>query len=311
MRLTVVANPDNRRVRLFAAAAPAGRAGRPRGWCRGAMWRPGSRWRSTRTTGCASTRRARTPRSTGCCGAPPGRHAHGEIVGLAAWYRGFADALDRVAVAVDAAGARLLTDPAEILAMFDKRACHARLTAAGVAVAPALPGIAGYARPAPGHGRGRLAPGLRQARARLVGLRRAGAAPSGDRRCGPTPRSSWSGPVEPAVQLAAGAPLPRRGRRGDHCGHTRPGRPARRAVVPQGGLDGRVVDLRVVVVAGRPTHVVVRGSRSPMTNLHLGGVRGDLDAVRRGGRDAVRRRPGHVRRGRGLLPGQPARSAST
>jgi hypothetical protein len=46
-------------------------------------------------------------------------------------------------------------------------------------------------------------------------------------------------------------------------------------------LDARVVDLRVVVVAGRPTHLVVRASRSPMTNLHLGGARGDLDALRR------------------------------
>jgi len=49
---------------------------------------------------------------------------------------------------------------------------------------------------------------------------------------------------------------------------------------PKAGLAGRVVDLRVLVVAGRPTHVVVRASRTPMTNLHLGGQRGALDAVR-------------------------------
>jgi len=35
-----------------------------------------------------------------------------------------------------------------------------------------------------------------------------------------------------------------------------------------------------VVVAGRATHAVVRTSRHPMTNLHLGGTRGDLDAAR-------------------------------
>lgn len=30
---------------------------------------------------------------------------------------------------------------------------------------------------------------------------------------------------------------------------------------------------------GTPTHAVVRAGRGPMTNLHLGGVRGDLGAV--------------------------------
>ncbi|GAA4895731.1 STM4014 family protein [Streptomyces coeruleoprunus] len=48
---------------------------------------------------------------------------------------------------------------------------------------------------------------------------------------------------------------------------------------PKASQGGRVTDLRVVVVAGRATHAVVRTSRSPMTNLHLGGRRGDLAAV--------------------------------
>jgi hypothetical protein len=49
---------------------------------------------------------------------------------------------------------------------------------------------------------------------------------------------------------------------------------------PKAGHNGRTVDLRVVCVAGRPTHVVVRASRHPMTNLHLGAARGDTAAVR-------------------------------
>lgn len=51
--------------------------------------------------------------------------------------------------------------------------------------------------------------------------------------------------------------------------------------VPKAGLDGRCFDLRVVVVAGKSRHVVVRTARSPFTNLNLGNRRGDLDAVRR------------------------------
>jgi hypothetical protein len=50
--------------------------------------------------------------------------------------------------------------------------------------------------------------------------------------------------------------------------------------VPKAGLDGRTYDLRVVVIAGTPTHAVARTSQTPITNLHLGGQRGDLAAVR-------------------------------
>jgi hypothetical protein len=49
---------------------------------------------------------------------------------------------------------------------------------------------------------------------------------------------------------------------------------------PKAGHDGRVFDLRVVVIAGRAGHVVARTSRTPLTNLHLGNARGDLAALR-------------------------------
>lgn len=54
--------------------------------------------------------------------------------------------------------------------------------------------------------------------------------------------------------------------------------------------DGRF-DLRVLVVAGKARHCVVRQSQHPMTNLHLGNDRGDLAQVRellgQGGFDAA------------------------
>ncbi|MZE50135.1 hypothetical protein GTY86_16255, partial [Streptomyces sp. SID5770] len=50
--------------------------------------------------------------------------------------------------------------------------------------------------------------------------------------------------------------------------------------LPKAVQDGRAADLRVVVIDGRATHAVLRTSRSPLTNLHLGGARGDLDAAR-------------------------------
>ncbi|MBH0776048.1 STM4014 family protein [Nocardia sp. NEAU-351] len=50
--------------------------------------------------------------------------------------------------------------------------------------------------------------------------------------------------------------------------------------IPKVSQAGRSADLRVVVIGGRATHVVVRTSRAPLTNLHLGGARGDLEVFR-------------------------------
>ncbi|MBL8813688.1 MAG: STM4014 family protein [Planctomycetaceae bacterium] len=50
--------------------------------------------------------------------------------------------------------------------------------------------------------------------------------------------------------------------------------------IPKAGFAGRTFDLRVLVVAGQTRHTVVRTSVTPMTNLHLGNARGDLDALR-------------------------------
>ena len=57
-----------------------------------------------------------------------------------------------------------------------------------------------------------------------------------------------------------------------------------RAVVedwlPKAQWNGKSFDLRVVVIGGRAAQVLVRSSRGPFTNLHLGNERGDWDAVR-------------------------------
>lgn len=47
--------------------------------------------------------------------------------------------------------------------------------------------------------------------------------------------------------------------------------------LPKASLGRRVCDLRLLVIAGEPRHAVVRTSRSPITNLHLGNRRGDID----------------------------------
>src|SRR4051794_10041169 len=134
MRLTVVANPDNRRFALFAAAVRAA------GWADPAVvpWRDVAAGAPVRIEA-GSWVRIESPGEDGEVdrllrgAAEPA--AHGEIVGAGGWYRGLARALERIA----ATGAVLLNDPAEILTLFDKRRCHARLTAAGVPVPAGLP----------------------------------------------------------------------------------------------------------------------------------------------------------------------------
>lgn len=62
--------------------------------------------------------------------------------------------------------------------------------------------------------------------------------------------------------------------------------------LPKASLgNGTIFDLRVLVIAGEPCHLVVREGRGPMTNLHLGNRRGDpsrvLDRLGTAGIDAL------------------------
>jgi hypothetical protein len=43
--------------------------------------------------------------------------------------------------------------------------------------------------------------------------------------------------------------------------------------------EGVCGDLRILVIAGQARHTVLRTSRSPFTNLHLGNKRGDLESL--------------------------------
>ncbi len=50
--------------------------------------------------------------------------------------------------------------------------------------------------------------------------------------------------------------------------------------IPKASAQGGTFDLRLVCIDGECGHRVMRLSRSPMTNLHLGNARGDLAALR-------------------------------
>ncbi|MFD4779026.1 STM4014 family protein, partial [Streptomyces sp. NPDC058427] len=207
------------------------------------------------------------------------------VEGSAIWYARFTSAVRDVARAAATAGAVLLDDPGDIPVLFDKRLCHGVLDAAGVPVpasatsGPAAPPVRGWADVRalmadhrmprifvkPAHGSS--ASGVMAVETAGPGRVRATTSverdPSGRlynslrvRRC----------TTEREVAAITDALAPD----GLHIERW----------LPKASQRGRVADLRVVVVDGRATHAVVRTSRSPMTNLHLGGARGDLAEAR-------------------------------
>jgi hypothetical protein len=171
---------------------------------------------------------------------------------------------------------RPITPLAEIAALFDKRICHARYAAAGVAVAPALP---------PASTMDELLAHMRQADVDRVFVKlHCGSSASGLGvfRLQPTPRlmttirataTGWFNSlrvnrVTDSDQIRAILdPLLGMGAHVEQ--HIRTAR-----------LDGAFFDLRVLAIAGTPRFFVVRQSRHPITNLHLGGWRGSLEALR-------------------------------
>ena len=209
----------------------------------------------------------------------------GRILWPRQWFLGFRAALRALARQLAlAAPHRLLNDTADVAVMFDKRACHGRLSAAaGVAVPPALPPVGGFDD---------LLARMHDAGWRRVFVKLAHG-------------SSGSGvvayQVSPAGQHQAVTTVEMVRRAGELCLynsrrlHTyRDPREVKALIdalarhrvhveqwVPKAGIDGRTFDLRVVVVAGRAGHVVVRLSRSPITNLHLLNDRAGPTAVRR------------------------------
>ncbi|MDG6102796.1 STM4014 family protein [Dactylosporangium aurantiacum] len=219
--------------------------------------------------------------------------AHGEIVGLAAWHRGLVAAARRV----EARGVPLLTAVDELDVMFDKRRCHALLRSRGVAVPEAYTADGyeeirergrqrGWRRVfvKPPHGSsasGVVALAFGGERGRVSAY--TSAVLDGGRLFNELRVRHYTDErtiAEIIDRLAAeGRPAASGGEYASGGDYATGGLHVERWLA-KASHDGLVFDLRVLVVAGRVSHVVVRTGRSPMTNLHLGNARGDLAGVR-------------------------------
>ncbi|MER5965773.1 STM4014 family protein [Streptomyces sp. NPDC002057] len=207
------------------------------------------------------------------------------VEGTGLWYERFTAAVAGLARSVAEAGAVLVDDPAELSVLFDKRLGHGLLRAAGVPVpesptsGPSAPPVRGWE-----HLRSLTAEaGLRRSFVKLAH----GSSASGVLAV----ETNAAGRVQAttSVELAADGLLFNSLRVRRYTSEREvaaivdalaPDGLHVERWLPKASQDGRAADLRVVVVDGRATHAVLRTSRSPMTNLHLGGARGDLDAAR-------------------------------
>lgn len=278
MRLAVVGNPGNRRVGLFAAAVR--RAGLPAP--RVLSWleiltsdpEPFKPYSLVRIEAAGEDEEVdRILRGS----ADPLRH--GEIGGSASWFAGFGAALGKV-VAL-ASEARLLSRPEDIRVMFDKAVCHHKLESAGVPVPPALgfspSGWDDLVRSCPWR-RVFVKPRHGSSASGVLALEFGGRPGRGGRVQATTSVEVADGRLFNSLRVRRyrdereiAAIVDRLARDGLHVERW----------YPKADLSGMVMDVRVVLVGGRPTHAVGRGSRSaPMTNLHLGGDRIDAAAIR-------------------------------
>ncbi|MFJ4843307.1 STM4014 family protein [Streptomyces sp. NPDC088746] len=279
-RLAVVGVPANRRVGLFQDAVRA--AGLPA--ARTVSWLEVLRGEACFVPG--ETVRIDSPGED----AEVDRLLRGvddptRVEGSARWYARFTSAVREVARAATAAGAVLLDDPEDIAVMFDKRLCHGVLDAAGVPVpesptsGPGVAPVRGWAdvrRLMTDHRMPRVfvKPAHGSSASGVMALETAGA---GRIRAATSVERDEEGRLFNSLRVRrcttereVAALVDTLAPDGLHIERW----------LPKASQRGRAADLRVVVVAGRATHAVVRTSRSPMTNLHLGGARGDLDQVR-------------------------------
>lgn len=273
-RWVIVGNGENRRVGMFTAAARA--AGVTD--LRVVEWREVLRGRGTEFADDEIVRLDSPGENADVDRLLRGDLAPTRVEGSARWYTRLLSAVGTLR------GGVRLDDPGDLAVLFDKRLCHARLATADVPV-PAAPTSGG-------HTPVRDWADVRELM-RAAGMPRAflkiahGSSASGvlaiESAGGGRLRATTSVQITPEGHLHNSLRIRRYTSESEIAAivdRLAPDGLHLERWIPKLTQDGRSADLRVVVIDGRATHAVVRTSHAPLTNLHLGGSRGDLDAFR-------------------------------
>lgn len=209
--------------------------------------------------------------------ADPGRVRH-----VRQWFTGFCSLLNDIEQAIQRfPGISVQNHPAAIRLLFDKPGCHKFLAENGVSVAPSLPAIDSYdalreAMKSVGWSRVFVKLAWGSSSSGVVAFSTVGTRPLAItslelvRRRGEARFYNNLKLSRYHRESDLRAIFDFLGREGVHVEQW----------LPKATQGGRNFDLRVVTFAGKACHTVVRTSRSPLTNLHLGNRRGDLSLVR-------------------------------
>ncbi len=300
--MILLGNPENRRVSLFRQAFESTRAGeleivpwtdflrdpaalssrlRPDYWLR--IESPGENFAVEKALLALGAERSEPgihhlPRET----VAELAFEQGRILPLRQWYLGWQAALERVRDCLAAVpGCSVMNAPQQIATLFDKAACHARFAETGVPTPRLLGTPANY-------------PELRDIMA-AHGCRRVflkpchGSSASGVvaleiSRTGPCAYTSVEVVRRNGHLMLFNSLKMRRYQTAEEIAELVDAICRERCIAeawfPKAGFDGQRFDLRVLVIDGKPAHAVVRQSAGPITNLHLGNRRGNLDALR-------------------------------
>jgi hypothetical protein len=215
-----------------------------------------------------SARRARSLRLT-----------HGALGWPRQWFLGLADLLRGMRSALAERAARPSIDPAAVILAFDKERARRLLAGGGLPVPPSPGGIGGF---------GELEQRMERMPRVFVKLAH-GSAASGVVAVARSRQGIRAWTTVEVTRGRDGVALfnTRRIRRlgsaaevADVIDALAPHGVVVEGWVPKAGHGRRCFDLRVVAIAGRSRHAVVRWSETPITNLHLGCERSGADGLR-------------------------------
>lgn len=293
--LVILGNPENRRVRLFSEAAlRTGHSVREVRWedflsdpaalgeLKGSVLRIESSGENFEVERLLLSRGSSASGARGDFLSPDQLRSlafeNGRILPSQQWYLGWKDALEQLAgLIAHAESCRVMNAPEEIIRLFDKAACHDVLAAKGVRT----PALVSHPRSFD-----ELMEDMRSASARRVFLKPCHSSSASGivaLEMGPTKMQAFTTVERVQDTLYNSLRIHRHADSRDIrnlvdaiCRH----RCIAERWLPKAGFQGMRLDLRMLVVAGRASHAVLRQSAGPITNLHLGNRRGDLDAFR-------------------------------
>ena len=203
----------------------------------------------------------------------------GGILYPAQWFRGFRRAMADLSQQMN--GVAAMNHPEDIVLMFDKPSCHQLLQSHGISVPASLEKVQNYDDLI-----GKMAEaGWNRVFVKLASGSSASGAIAYERgRWGQAAWSTMEPLIEHSIEKFYNSKRVRRYRDEATIRRLIDFVCAEGAHVeewwPKAAFRGLPFDLRLVIINSRLCHSVVRMSRSPMTNLHLGNRRGEGDTLR-------------------------------